>query len=148
MPPPAHTQCHDEWNVLLICCLFLLVCRPLFRMLACCSSYVNLCPFCLTMLRFTVLIVFVGAHLCVLSCVLGNYVPAHVCSLVRACMTLLLAGQLMLKLRGFVYLQASCALLLELEMLWGPRVINCPQILHGACSLRATKSEHLCFQLS
>jgi hypothetical protein len=37
-------------------------------------------------------------------------------------------------------------ILLELELRWAPRVINCPLTLHDARSLRATNSEHLCFQ--
>jgi hypothetical protein len=38
----------------------------------------------------------------------------------------------MLKVRSFFYLQGFRVLLLKLELLWAPRVINCPQTLHGA----------------
>jgi hypothetical protein len=53
----------------------------------------------------------------------------------------------MLKVRSSFYQQGFCVLLFELELRWAPRVINFPLTLHDARSLRATNSEHLCFQL-
>jgi hypothetical protein len=53
-------------------------CRRLFLVLACCDSYVYLCPFRLTFPGLIVLVLF-GAHF-VLSCVLGCSDCEHACS--------------------------------------------------------------------